>query len=397
MSEFIVFENDGEIDPRLIMTFGVNVKENDNAIGFFGTGLKYAISILVRTGHEVTIQSGNSIYAFGLQRDTIRGKDFEFVTMNGAPMGFTTEVGKQWELWMAYRELFCNCQDEGGHVYETTEAPQPTAGKTRAIVSGAEFLRCRQQHDRYFITGGPIYAGQTCRIHEGPGHGIYYRGVLVGCSGSGSPLLYTYDFVEKVTLSEDRTIKNGMDIDRAIARAVLTCEDREIIRRAVTAPKGVHEHKADFDWPSIAPSTAFLEVVDGLLRTDFAMVNSSARHVWERCASQDSEPAPYEPDDFERTMLDRASAFCVQFGFDVTDYPVIPVHGMGPGVLGMAKGERIYVARENFNLGTKQVACTLIEEFIHLRHRAPDYSREMQELLLNRLVTMGERLAGEPL
>ena len=46
----IVFENPGEIDIRSISTFGVSVKEGDNPIGFFGTGLKYAIVVLLRTG-----------------------------------------------------------------------------------------------------------------------------------------------------------------------------------------------------------------------------------------------------------------------------------------------------------------------------------------------------------
>src|SRR3546814_10982023 len=72
------------------------------------------------------------------------------------------------------------------------------------------------------------------------------------------------------------------------------------------------------------------------------------------------------------------------------------VESMGPGILGMAKGQKIYIARENFNLGTKQLACTLIEEFIHLRHKVPDCSRAMQQNMLNRLVTVGERLTGEP-
>ena len=36
----IVFENPGEIDVAAISTFGVSVKETDNPIGFFGTGLK---------------------------------------------------------------------------------------------------------------------------------------------------------------------------------------------------------------------------------------------------------------------------------------------------------------------------------------------------------------------
>lgn len=57
----IVFENEGEIDPQLIMLIGVNVKASDSAIGFFGTGLKYAIACLLRWGEEIEIQSGTSL------------------------------------------------------------------------------------------------------------------------------------------------------------------------------------------------------------------------------------------------------------------------------------------------------------------------------------------------
>lgn len=44
----IIFRNKGVIDPKSITTFGVSSKENPGAIGFFGTGLKYAIAILLR-------------------------------------------------------------------------------------------------------------------------------------------------------------------------------------------------------------------------------------------------------------------------------------------------------------------------------------------------------------
>jgi len=44
----ITFENDGEIDLRAISQFGINVKTGDSPIGFFGTGLKYALAVLMR-------------------------------------------------------------------------------------------------------------------------------------------------------------------------------------------------------------------------------------------------------------------------------------------------------------------------------------------------------------
>ena len=70
---------------------------------------------------------------------------------------------------------------------------------------------------------------------------------------------------------------------------------------------------------------------------------------------------------------------------------------LGPNILGMAENERIYVSRLAFMQGTKRVAGTLIEEFIHLRYKYEDETRGMQEFLLDRLVSLGEQMKGDPL
>jgi hypothetical protein len=63
----------------------------------------------------------------------------------------------------------------------------------------------------------------------------------------------------------------------------------------------------------------------------------------------------------------------------------------------MAENDRIYISRRAFMMGTKTVAGTAIEEFIHLRYKYEDESRGMQEFLLDRLVSLGEQMKGEPL
>ena len=52
----IIFTNQGEIDIRAVTTFGVSVKNDNSAIGMFGTGLKYAIAIILRHG-ELSLSS----------------------------------------------------------------------------------------------------------------------------------------------------------------------------------------------------------------------------------------------------------------------------------------------------------------------------------------------------
>ena len=392
----VIFENPGEIDPRLIGTFGVNVKGSADAIGFFGTGLKYALAILARTDHAVTIQAGETVHTFARQPATIRGKAFEFVAMDGRELGFTTEIGKNWELWMAYRELFCNCQDEGGTVYEAAEPPAPEAGVTRVIVTGNAFLEVRRDHDRYFITGRPAWANSDIEVHPGRSAGVYYRDVLIGQNSLGIPTQHTYNLRRKITLTEDRTAKYAFEVDTTIARGLVQCEDPEIVRAAVTADDGAYEKHISFDVSGVTPSDAFIQVVGGLVRDRVGRLNPSAVKLYERHTKITAEPEPIALSPVEGKMMERARSFCTRMGFHI-DQPVIVVESLGNNVFGMARNDRIYIAQRAFMEGTKQLAVTLIEEYLHLRHDLRDETREMQEYLLARLVSVGEELTGEPL
>lgn len=394
MTTHIIFENTGEIDPLLITTFGVNVKDTESAIGFFGTGLKYALSILLRSSCDVVIQSGEREFTFGKETIDLRGKPFEFVTMDGKPLGFTTEVGKKWDFWTAYRELFCNCQDEGGRKYEAQSAPSPQAGLTRVIVSGDKFAEISRNHSRYFLSSMPFLETPYCNIHHGTAAGVYYRSVLIGALSS-KPTRYTYNISSRVELTEDRTMREAYAVAWMIGEAIHQCDDREVIREAVTAPENYYESDMDFDYGG-APSDAFLEIVGALMRDRIAQVNRSAVAKYKKHAKYELLPDIIELNAVERATLARAQDFCHRIGFDIK-YPILPVESLGSNILGMAMGERIYIAQRAFMMGTKTVAGTLIEEYVHLKHGLMDCSRPLQNYLLDKLVSLGELATGEPL
>jgi hypothetical protein len=140
----IVFQNKGEIDIRAIKTFGVNSKDNkESAIGYFGTGLKYAIAILLRAGATVSILTGGKMHRFSTEQTKIRNDHFDIVRMNDEELGFTTELGKEWELWMAFREIYSNMLDEDGEAKAVTFLPDPDPEKTYVIVDRCkEFENC---------------------------------------------------------------------------------------------------------------------------------------------------------------------------------------------------------------------------------------------------------------
>lgn len=394
MPMHFVFENIGEIDPLLIRTFGVNVKETDNPIGFFGTGLKYAIAILVRLGMPVRIQSGLSEFEFSKRTETIRGKEFDFVAMNGEPMGFTTEVGKTWKPWMAYRELYCNCQDEGGRTFEAEEMPSPRAGWTRVIVSDERFSAIARDHGRYFLTTPAIIKAGSVHIHKGISDAAYFRNVNVGPL-AGKLSLYTYNLVNGIELTEDRTLRDQSSARCLIARSIAQCDNPDIIRAAVLACQDYLEYDLDFEG-FFRPSDTFMSIVEDLLHDTIVVVNRTARAAYQRYTTKKTEPTPHAMNPVEQIMLRRAIDFAKRIGFDVDAYPISVVQSIGPNGIGMAANGRIYLAQRAFSTGTKYVAATLIEEFLHLRHGLSDCSREMQNHLFDLVVSLGEQVVGEP-
>lgn len=407
----ITFRNKGALDVRAITTFGVSSKENDNAIGFFGTGLKYAISILLRNNCGVTIKTDGRTYSFYTVNESIRVNDFNTVYMNvedgegnvhDERLAFTTELGKTWELWQAYREIYCNCIDEGGEVTDDAGASiNDSAGSTLVAVSGGAFKRlhdvryeevlCPQTHKVYDDA-------RICQIRHGESKRVYYRGIRA--YELNKPAMHTYNLLAPMELSEDRSIKYQFYITQAIAAALTQCDDEELLRKVLLAPDGTLEASIDFaHCPGVADGPIFADVVRSLMRENPTRINRSAMAATKMCIAdtlpEESETSVLRGVNAER--LEKAVAFCTDIGFDVSRYPIIVVEHIDIGVQGLAHKGKIYVTRVAFEMGTKALAGALIEEFIHLSHKCDDMTREMQNILIDRIVTLGEELKGEPI
>lgn len=398
----IVFSNPGEIDVLSISTFGVSVKEGDTPIGFFGTGLKYAIAVLLRTGHEVTIYSGLQRIEFSASSESVRGKSFEFVQMaidggQPQPIGFTTELGKQWELWMAYREIACNCKDEGGKTERMMTRPGPEAGMTKIIVKGEEFDAVFSQSSFYILEDRPACVVGDIEIRKRPGSTFYYRGVRV--QDFDKQGLYTYNDNSHIELTEDRTVKNQWEPAYRIARGLLRADDDMLLREVITASDKTLEGSLDFHGWGIGPSETFIRVVGDCLADRMLRVNPSAMKVWKEATNKAFSPREIVLTKVQQMSVDRALDFCERIGFQIRNaYPIKFVESLGEGGLGLAQDETIFIAERVIHMGgTKQLASTLIEEYIHLRHGWKDMTRELQTFLFDKLVSVGEELVGAPL
>lgn len=384
----VTFQNNGLIDPVAIRTFGVNVKDSDSAIGFFGTGLKYAIAILLRNGCDIRIHRGTELIEFSTRTQVVRDKEFQLVCMNGEDMGFTLELGKTWALWQAFRELYCNTLDEHGTTFGNACAPEE--GMTTIHVSGDAFYEEYARRDQIVLMSKPRYMLKDLEVHDSVSTSLFYQSIKVG--QLEYPSIFTYNALRGVQLTEDRTIKVSGDFHKIVRQAVLYGTDEEFITRFLTAPEGTYEAKVDLDYYE-TPGETFMHVMQGL---PFHHVrNNTAARVYSKHRPRKQPQPVTDINAIEQQQLTKAIQFCKRIGQDVEKWPICVTDELPDNVLSMAAHKTIYLARRVFMMGTKMVAGTLFEEHLHLEKGYSDCSRDMQNYLFDLIVSLGEQLNGE--
>jgi hypothetical protein len=85
----LAFSNPGVLEINLVKLLGVSVKEGDNPIGFFGTGLKYAMASALRLGGSMTIYADGERYEVNGKSIRLRDKEFSQVCLNAVLSGRT--------------------------------------------------------------------------------------------------------------------------------------------------------------------------------------------------------------------------------------------------------------------------------------------------------------------
>lgn len=383
----VSFQNSGCIDPRSFTVIGVSVKEGPNPIGYFGTGLKYAISIILRSGGSITIYSGLDEYKLTTKSVTIRGQAFDVVCCNDQELGFTTELGKNWQMWQAFRELHCNTVDENG----TTANVQldPSESMTTIVVRSDEFAKCHAEMEKYFMTAEPVCKTPMVEFH-GPSASVFYRSILVGNAQDGRPFMFTPNVTGQLELTEDRTFKDYWMVKKRIAEAILTCENEEFMEQWLTADNTWAEHYLDLDWSSQPPTQLFLDVAGRLVRDPSRPLNVSVSGILSKFRKV-PEPISCKLFPSEQEAMDAAIEFCHALMYQVDEFPIMVVESLGPSILGKAniKTRQIQIARRAISMGNMTLATTLIEEWAHIKHGLEDCDRGMQNWLLGQIARIG--------
>lgn len=303
MNSCVVFETPTTLDLKALTIMGINAKpQTESPIGYFGTGLKYAIAVLVREGANVALVTDGKCYTFGINVIDFRGEDINSIEMNQVPdlstfimmpdpeiatwdkavaemastvntliLPFTTQLGKNWSLWQALRELESNTRDEQGESYirdlpETGEQLEFSSLSTYFIVQDADFVDEYERLDNIFLPKATTKLNsegdEYLEYFPVESDYLYYRGVRI--MDLDKPSAVTYNLLERVELTEDRTAKYEYWLRDRIRDYIIRTQDKTLIQHVITADAGSFEARLDFANATDIPSDEFKETLNTL-------------------------------------------------------------------------------------------------------------------------------------
>lgn len=393
----LYFSNPGEIDVRCITTMGVNVKQS-GSIGYFGTGLKYAIAVLLREGQEVTIWSGTTMHSFTTAKEEIKGKSFEFIYMQSLEgeeirqLGFTTDLGRNWTLEHAYREIYCNCKDEHGlpEVAEHgTGLARVCTGWTSIRLAGEAIWQQHQQRRSLILDPGrkPIWSSDSLEIYHGSSNRLYYRGIAA--QDGEKRYKFTYNFICDMQLSEDRELISYY-ANSKLAAELLLCDDEAIVETAFEDKESLEASNTYLTWHS-SPGPTFLAVAERLMHRnpiDCPQYVSSLFRQYSPEPTKARQAA--ELSSTQSSMLADARLWLARCGFNIAKHSVTICADLGERVLGLAESGQIFVALAAFE-STEALQLVLLEELLHVERNVPD-GRQMQDTMLREILRLGNEL-----
>jgi hypothetical protein len=176
-------------------------RDDPTKIGQFSSGLKYSIALLLRHDVEININiegyEQHETYSFTTTEMSDGNKSKEVIEIKqtiiagNAPIqtkrirtGFALQLGYNWELWMALRELWSNMLDEGGFIKE--DFPNERSFSQGTVIAltfddDSEFADIWRNRNLYINSTEPLFKLNKFDILDNPDKylKIYKQNILV--------------------------------------------------------------------------------------------------------------------------------------------------------------------------------------------------------------------------
>ncbi len=426
----IKITSSGEIDIRAFSKMGASSKRQDGSkIGMFGSGLKYSLAFLLRNEIPFKVFSGYREVKFTTQEDTFRGATINNIFINGRETDLTTDMGMDWQHWFVVREIFCNALDENDGQISVVdidlEKAEPIEDYTTFYIQcDSTFNDILNNWQLYFSDRRTdcVYENGNDKIFTGGDSVLIYRKGIRCFYLEKQKSMFSYD-MSWVDINESRVIADEWNFKYKLCNVLKKITDSGIIN---TILYNINEYwEKSFYWGSsqnfskewlegigdkiLVPyeNAGFWdEEVKYLLRKKKCIIlphemiqglkisfGEDIKVIGEMDGGGSDVKIINELSKRQSFLLEEAINFLKSINYDIT-YPIKVVRFSKSNTLGQAVDETILLSEKVFDMGTREVVNTMIEENEHLKTGYSDETRQFQTHLINLLISSFEDKAG---
>lgn len=427
MNNYLMIENAGELDINSLVLIGASTKRDDSTkLGFFGSGNKYALATLLGKGVNFHIFSGEEEVIVNTEDTEFRGVKFKKIIIDGHATSLTTDMGPQWEEWMAVREWVANSIDEGGHtIISDTPNVSGRAGFTRFYIEHVPAIK--EVIDRWnnyftFDREDTVYKSGDDKIYaQSDPHemlNLYRKGIRCYVA-KGTKSLYQYD-ISTFKINESRLIDDMWGAGKEVMRLLNETSDVKVLQNILrnAAKDGYWERDFSWRYGLYKMSATWLEAINNhcIICEDVAgnfmgIQNTKEHYIVSRDMAHriridfptvkvygivSEGESLYEPVESTKKM-DYLLKECIRF-LEETNYPILYpmeiVDFENTDVLGMAKNGKILLSKKIFDMGKREIVTVILEEQEHLVSEKRDCTRAFQNHWINLFLTEKEERFG---
>lgn len=425
---YMEFSNPGEVPINAFKLLGASTKRNQTGkIGFFGTGLKYAIAVMLRDEIEFKIFIGEKEVKIGTRSTDFAGNKVGVITVNGEKTSMTIDAGIDWEPWFAIREIYSNALDEGGTM-ELADEPKPEADTTKIYIKMSDKLgnvasdwqdyfsmkrKALDENAIEFPDRSDIYRILEKRNPQTP-YTIFRKGIRVQ-QYKYQNSLFDYD-VSNISINESRVARSDWESRQRSAEALALTTKPEIVNKFIHGWTGNYiEHDNEF-WSYVFDdsrsfsgnkfSSTWLQCLKkyrivpkdltgfyGITPKTIGLPSKLAKLLYEQFGDQLTIEGTSKvhyietgkfPDEFEPALNILAKS-----GFNYQKENIITAKFRDGSVVGMfdRDNQKIVISEIAINWSTKDKAQLLLEEILHAESGFSDNTREFQDFILEKLTS----------
>jgi hypothetical protein len=230
-------------------------------IGYFGSGLKYAIASLLRNNIHFRIFSGKKELVLTTKQADFRDQEFQIICVNGKETSLTTQMGgKDWDNTFApIREIYSNALDEDplASIAECDNMATKDGFTCFFIQMTEDVYHFFKHKNEYFCDKTKaLNTGYFINILPGTPDGIrlFRKGILCKFDDK-TKSIFNYDSTH-FPINESRVLSSDWEAKYDIARGLANCNDVNIINKLIAGMSnsnhGMYEHSLEWTYSNFS-------------------------------------------------------------------------------------------------------------------------------------------------